>query len=741
MFSITRSPIDFGSAGYAPLTNLALDGLTASGAISPQYLGGTTGQLWADARHPTVYVEKGYGSEVWQNLYPASTGELFTLPDGGGVSATAFADGEKLFVETPYNQCLESPESSGHPTPISSDRRVLLDISVPTSPSFAGLNQGSQDASQHATERGYDLNVSVTSNLGVHFFTLDSAVGSADYYPYRNNGGSTQNMLVNTAATRWYDAEISNVNNIKPTTLPNLKGLYVPTRNTAPTKDVGIGLQGGFKQGSGVLTTTGTITPIRIWGPTAPLTGRAFAFVVCNAGVLTQSQAYQIATRTHVACRNIFGANEISLYGPKIYQGFPIDLAANTGTIYIQCASAASRAIEASFNGSAYQTIGTTDSNGYLTGSMTSVTPGRGTLNVRVVGQVGVAASVANVAVGVWVVGGGQSNMISRGDDYTLSSVGTRQNAGDWSALAATDKSWLAKFGDDLAVAESAPLVYGNFATGATYLYFDAGGSTDGRHGHWAYNNPGTVITNDFATFARNGALWYGEPNFIVWHQGESEGLDGNATVEKWKTSLVNMWTEFKSRTGQTGKLWVMQLGRNGTASDAFTDDIRKQQVDVVAENPTLFEFGGCLAHLPVEDTLDSGQLVHFYTTSQKDAVVAVFKRHALGAGRGPRFSSMVASGTTITITCTGGVSPLTIDGGEASSPIGWTVSDGGGSKTVTGVSVSGLTITLTVNSSLSGTVSVKWLSHYSGIGTTLLDSDAITPVPPEPFSQAVAAT
>ena len=101
----------------------------------------------------------------------------------------------------------------------------------------------------------------------------------------------------------------------------------------------------------------------------------------------------------------------------------------------------------------------------------------------------------------------------------------------------------------------------------------------------------------------------------------------------------------------------------------------------------------------------------------------------------------MKASGTTITITCTGGVSPLTISGGEAASPIGWTVTDGGGSKTVTGVSVSGLTITLTVNSALSGTVNVKWLSHYSGIGTTLLDSDATTPVPPEPFSQSVTAS
>ena len=144
---------------------------------------------------------------------------------------------------------------------------------------------------------------------------------------------------------------------------------------------------------------------------------------------------------------------------------------------------------------------------------------------------------------------------------------------------------------------------------------------------------------------------------------------------------------------------------------------------------------------MPVEDTLDSGQNVHFYTVAQKTNVVNVFKRHALGSGRGPRYSSMVASGTTITITCTGGVSPLTIDAGEEASPIGWTVTDGGGSNAVTAVSVSGLVITLTVTSTVSGTVTVKWLSHYSGIGTTILDSDATTPVPPEPFEQSVASS
>jgi hypothetical protein len=586
------------------------------------------------------------------------------------------------------------------------------------------------------------VNVSVVTNLGWNAISMDQASGSTTYWPFRNNGGTSLGMTVDAGANqRWFDAGVSFVNRITPTSRPNMKGWYIQRRLQRPTLDSLVGLQGSVRQGSGAYTVNATSTPLRVWGAgTNPLTGRAFAFVVWSGE--TVYSAVQAATRRMAGYgKAIFGAAELSLFSPKTQQGFAIDLIANTGTIYIECASGAAREIEASFNGGAYQSIGTTDSNGYLAGQLTGQPPGKGTLNVRVVGQATVGATVSNVAVGVFVAALGQSNALGRGDDYTFSPVvGVLQNAGDWANLSATSKSWIAGFGKSLASDESAPLIFHNTAAGATFLYFDSGGSTDGRHGHWAYNNPGSVTVNNFAESVRNAALWYGEPNFIIWHQGESEGV-GGVSAAQYETSLVNMWETFKSQTGLTSKLWVMQIGRNGTASDSATDAIRQAQVSAVANHPELFQFGGCLAHLPVEDTLDSGQNVHFYTTAQKDAVIAVFKRHALGSGRGPRFSSMVASGTTITITCTGGVSPLTIDAGEESSPIGWTVTDGGGSKTVTAVSVSGLVITLTVGATLSGTVTVKWLSHYTGVGTTLLDSDGTTPVPPEPFSQSVTAT
>ena len=49
-----------------------------------------------------------------------------------------------------------------------------------------------------------------------------------------------------------------------------------------------------------------------------------------------------------------------------------------------------------------------------------------------------------------------------------------------------------------------------------------------------------------------------------------------------------------------------------------------------------------------------------------------------------------------------------------------------------------GSSLLLTFDRAINGTLTVKWLSHYSGIGTTIADSDATTPLPPEPFETTV---
>lgn len=749
---VCKSPLSFSiNSGYAPLTGLALDGFSPVLAVSPQYLGGTgNGQAWADARYPTVKVEKGYGTAVYQDLYPdPTTGELFTGPSGTGQTATAYAGSSKLFVEVPYNQALSGPLASGHPSVVTdASRRVMLDISTPTAPAFAGLNQGTQDASQSATERGYDSNINVVSNVGLQVISLDNAPSGVTtaYRTWQNNGGQTQYMDIQPANPRWFPATSTAVATVPTGSryLPAARVQFANANGYRSTNDTGFAIHGGsVHEIVDAITINATSTPLRLFGPTSPLTGRCFSIIALQEYSAQSTFKYSgnLIKRLHKACKAVYGANEITLYSPIPYQVFKMNLGTSLGSIRINLASGANREIEASFNGGAYSSIGTTDENGYLSGTLSSQSPGTGTLNVRVVGQASAAVSVSNVRVGIIVARGGQSNADERGNDVTLtvarSLIGGYSSVGGVSNTTATRKSWIWALLQDLGTTYSCPVAMAGWSAGSTYLYFDAAGSSDGRHGHWNASNPGSSTNNDLNRFIHYLSLLEDEPNFVIWHQGENDAMDGISQAN-YKAALVAMWAKVQLQLGWTCKLHVMSIGRNNPVADANTNAIRYAQQQAWDDNSSTILPGGCLSHLACGD--GATDEVHFWTQAQKDAVVAVFKRHALGSGRGPRFSSMVASGTTITIQCTGGVTPLTISGGEAASPIGWTVTDGGGSKTVTAVAVSNLQITLTVNSSLSGTVTVKWLSGDDGIGTTLLDSDGTTPVPPEPFSQSVAA-
>jgi len=729
-----------GGGGFSPLTNLPLDGIAPAVAISMQYLGGSgNGQSWADARHPTVRVEKGYGSGVFQDLYPnPATGELFTQPDGGGVSATAFAGSDRLLVETPYNQALAGPLASGHPSVVTdAARRMLLDISTPTNPFFAGREQGTQDASQHATERGYNTNVSVATNQGLCIMSLDRpSANNTNYNPWQNNGGTTINALVRVASNDWYPTPGVTQAFTTPAKVAHFRVAFHDSPASSSTNDTVFSYNWGnptSNAASGALV--GTSTPIRWGGPTNSVTGHCYAFVLVAGTYLTHAvnRFPQLPQKFAGICKNGWSAAEHCVAYPQANQVYPMDnFGAGTATMRIVVVSGPGRAIEANWNGAGYVAIGTTDANGYLVGSLPNAAKGAGTLQVRVVGQATVT-SISNVRVGVLIARMGQSNADGRGDNITLSATrSTALNA--WSNSSATQKSWIWALAQSLATTHSCPVGMSGFTAGASWLARASGATT----GHWHPQHDGTSQSSHFNTAMANLIVCSEKPNYIIWHQGEEDANDG-VSANQYETAIGLFIDELRSRTGwNDAQMYVMQIGRNNPVSDANTDAVRAGQIQAWNNNGSKILAGGCLAHLACGD--GAADEVHFWTQSQKDAVVAVWIRHALGAGRGPRFSSMIASGTTITIQTTGGVSPLTVSGGEAASPIGWTVTDGGGSKTVTAVSVSGLQITLTVNSTLSGTVTVKWLSGDNGIGTTLLDSDATTPVPPEPFSQSVAA-
>ena len=715
----------------APLT-----GLTASVAISPQYLDAA----WQFSQRATVRVQKAY-TGVFTDLYPHSTGELFTSPGGAGSSATTWAAGSRLIVDIPYNQALASEVASGHPTPVTDTSRCLqLDISIPTCPSFAGIEQGTQDAGQHATERGYDLNVSVaTTNpfLGVSIDEYPATLNT-DYRPWQNNTGTTHNLLVNTASRRYYPTPGLCVS----TNPGSTTGLRLPTVRTVLHESIGnrsnyrgvFTLDGGVVVASNVtnVAESATSTPMRWAGVTNPLTGRAYGLVFITGAYKTVADLRYngtISKRLHGVCHRRYAASELRVCSPVQYKTTPINLTTGLGAMRIVATSGANRALEASWNGGAYAAIGTTDGYGHLVGTLPGCSVGSGSLMVRVVGQTANVVTVSDVRVGVVIARAGQSNADERGDDITLTSTRTIA-AGAISNSTATKKSWIWNRLQQMATQYSSPLQMDGWSAGATLLCYDTGGTTDGSHGHWHPRNTGISTTNAFIEFVGNCNVADDEPNYVIYHQGEEDAAAlGGTPTAKYKAAMAELVTEFRTRTGwSTVPFYVMSLGRDGVVNDANVDKIRYAQQQGWDDGTT--SAGGCLAHI---NLIGDAALVHFWTQDEKDQVAAIFKRHSVagGGGRAHRYSSGSKGTTTITLNFTGGSGDL-VPG--ASPTIGWTCTDGGGALTVSSVSVTASQIILTVNRTISGSVLTKWCSHYSGVGSTIRDSDAVTPLPPEPF-------
>lgn len=722
---------------YAPAP---LTGITASVAISPQYLDAT----WQFNQRATVRAQKAY-TGVFTDLYPHSTGELFTLAGGAGQTATAWAAGSNLIVDIPYNQSLASEVASGHPTPVTDTSRcLLLDISTPTCPAFAGIQQGTQDAGQHVSERGYDLNVSIaTTNpfLGISVDQLP-ATGTTDYRPWQNNTGTTINLLVNPGNNRYYPTPgvVASINPGAATglRLPTVRTVLHTTYGESPTKCAIYAIDGGVCQEVSYTTVeSATSTPMRWCGVTTPLTGRSYGLVFITGAYETVADLKYNGTlskRMHGICHNRYAASELRVCSPLPYKSTPINLTTGLGAMRIVATSGVNRALEASWNGGAYAVIGTTDGYGHLVGTLAGCAVGTGTLLVRVVGQTTNVITVSNVRVGVFGVRAGQSNADERGDDITLTSARTLVSTGITNSTA-TKKSWIWVRLQQLATQFSSPLQMGGYSAGATLLCFDSGGTTDGRHGQWHPRNPTTVTVSAFNAFIACCHAADDEPNFVVYHQGEEDAAAGGAvTTAMYKAAMAELVAEFRTRTGwATVPFYVMSIGRDGTVTDANVDRIRYAQQQGWDDGTT--SAGGCLAHIdPAGDTVAH---VHFWTQAEKDAVAAVFARHSVtgAGGRAHQYSSGSKTTTEVTLNFTGGSGGL-VPG--ASPTIGWTCTDGSGALTVTGASVTTSQIVLTMNRTIVGTVLTKWCSHYSGVASTIRDSDATTPLPPEPFEVSI---
>jgi hypothetical protein len=188
-------------------------------------------------------------------------------------------------------------------------------------------------------------------------------------------------------------------------------------------------------------------------------------------------------------------------------------------------------------------------------------------------------------------------------------------------------------------------------------------------------------------------------------------------------------------------RLWsILSGGEDGAVASVNFPPIRAAQLAAWNTAGSGYTPFGSFAHLHA----DLSDNVHFSSQATKAAMGAILYRYAAfkwegGAqNRAPQFASASVSGNQVTVTFTGGVAPLTHAGADVN---GWTLVDGNGPRTITSVSVSGLTVTLTADQGITtaaGSRTLSWCADKTCIGTTLQDSDATTPLPPEPFVSQV---
>lgn len=222
----------------------------------------------------------------------------------------------------------------------------------------------------------------------------------------------------------------------------------------------------------------------------------------------------------------------------------------------------------------------------------------------------------------------------------------------------------------------------------------------------------------------------------ILWYQGERDAVNGIATAT-YQTALSQMLDDMQTDTGNASvKLIAALLGEYTGQPDANLNNIR---------NAIINRWGAG------DDDILSGPSAHdqsfvdglHWTTNDEALTLAqrwyrVIDYHCYGgteSPRGPQFSSAVRSGTTVTVTFTGGEGALE----NTTDTTGWKFTDDGTPITVTAVAANGSNaVDLTLASTPSGTELISY-SQGNDVGGTLRDSGTY-PLPAEPFvDQAVS--
>lgn len=422
-------------------------------------------------------------------------------------------------------------------------------------------------------------------------------------------------------------------------------------------------------------------------------------------------------------------SDSISVSTPVQYQTLQRDGSSEADIVITGTYSGSPTAIEASFNGGDYATIDASPSGGSFSGTLSAQAAGTGTLTVRWTNDTGVSDTVANFRIGdvfLWI---GQSNQDGRFTNSQAFSGGVGCSIYD------EDDAWI-----NLASGYQAPgqSTYSVLPLLASHIVGETGVpcaficETEGATGlvspdaNWA--SGGARYTAAMTAVSASGINGC---KLILWYQGERDAVNDIETAAYAAAESAMLDAMQAAQSALSGvKMVSANIGEGSTATSDQISAI--QQAKIANWNNDDDILPGPTAH---DQEFSDG--LHWKTDAQAVILAGRWWRCIKAAAfsgtedpRGPRLASATYVDDTITLTLTGGETPIA----NGTDTTGWIVADGNGSRTVSSVSISTRTVTITCDQTLADTVTVSYADGSGAVGTTTVDGGSIKPMPIEPF-------
>lgn len=297
-------------------------------------------------------------------------------------------------------------------------------------------------------------------------------------------------------------------------------------------------------------------------------------------------------------------SQSITISSPVRYQIIQRDIVSGRGSMTVSGSYLGYPAsIEASWNGSEYQTIVTNPSGGTFSGTLVNLSPGQGELSVRIADDAGVFSTISDIGIGDLFVVSGQSNTDGRGPvhgyTHSVSGVGASIYSGGvmpnlyntWQDL--QDRSYL----PDLAsfLLERDPNVPIGFIKRAqagepissfipnTLPGWTIGGCGSTEYGNGCYAQLETAFLT--ATQGQSPKV-----RALLWYQGENDTMINTSASDylgRWNAILDGLrGLSDNSIVGMVGVIGTDNY--TVTTTPAQSDLIRNTQISVHAQSNNL---------------------------------------------------------------------------------------------------------------------------------------------------------